>query len=317
MRVFGAAAKKCVCGSPNCRGYIGGDPTNSEVIVQDDSDDEYAEPVMICEDRDMNHDWTAIMSQSLFEKEIKCRDELEEDRDTTENVNAADQIESINSGTSHKGLGVNSDSNGCSKTSTATRVVDMTVHDKYGPANATSVNDIASDAALTPLNTTEEALNISGSANMEAESESLLPQSSSPVKHKEASLQSEELRNNTVSKTLHVSNRLKVSTTTLPVKLQHDAVKSKKKLKYGTMRGKEESSKSGSPAKTYHSSPSIRKGRLKSNVVNDKVAPDGDKLNAVRNKSKKSPGLSISSHVETGTVIGLMLSFSFYFLVLL
>ncbi|XP_042059152.1 histone-lysine N-methyltransferase ASHH2-like [Salvia splendens] len=298
VRVFGAAAKKCVCGSPNCRGYIGGDPTNSEVIVQDDSDDEYAEPVMICEDRDMNHDWTAIMSQSLFEKEIKCRDELEEDRDTIENANASDQIESINSGTSHKRLGVNSDSNGCSKTSTATRVVDMTVHDKYGPANATSVNDVASDPALTPLDTAEEGLNISGSANMEAESESLLPQSSSPVKHKEASLRSEELRNNTVSKTLHASNRLKMPTTTSPVKLQPDAVKSKKKLKYGTMRGKEESSKSGSLSKTYHSSPSIRNGRLKSNVVNDKGAPDGDKLNAVRNKSKKSPGLSISSHVE-------------------
>ncbi|KAL1561204.1 [histone H3]-lysine(4) N-trimethyltransferase [Salvia divinorum] len=263
VRVFGAAAKKCVCGSPNCRGYIGGDPTNSEVIVQDDSDDEYAEPVMIYEDRDMNHDWTAIMSQSLIVKEIKCRDELEEDRYRIKNVNAAGQIESINSGTSHKRLGVNSDSSGCSKTSTATRVVDMTVH-----------------------------------AHLEAESESLLPQSSSPVKLMETSLRSEEFRNNTVSKTLHVNNRLKMSTTTLPVKLQPGAVESKKKLKYGTMRGKEEFSKSGSLAKTYHSSPSIRKGKLKSNVVNDKGTPDGDKLNAVRHKSKKSPGLSLSSHVE-------------------
>lgn len=47
VRVNGAAAKKCVCGSSACRGYIGGDPLNSEVIVQGDSDEEGIEPVMI------------------------------------------------------------------------------------------------------------------------------------------------------------------------------------------------------------------------------------------------------------------------------
>ncbi|XP_027094076.1 uncharacterized protein [Coffea arabica] len=46
VRVFGAAAKKCVCGSSQCRGYIGGDPLNAEIVVQDDSDDEYPEPIM-------------------------------------------------------------------------------------------------------------------------------------------------------------------------------------------------------------------------------------------------------------------------------
>lgn len=50
VRVFGAAAKKCVCASSQCRGYIGGDPLNAEVIVQGDSDDEYPEPVMLYED---------------------------------------------------------------------------------------------------------------------------------------------------------------------------------------------------------------------------------------------------------------------------
>ncbi|KAL5776836.1 hypothetical protein ACOSP7_009762 [Xanthoceras sorbifolium] len=47
VRVFGAAAKKCHCGSLQCRGYIGGDPQNTEVIYQGDSDDEYPEPVML------------------------------------------------------------------------------------------------------------------------------------------------------------------------------------------------------------------------------------------------------------------------------
>lgn len=47
VRVFGAAAKKCYCGSFQCRGYIGGDPLNSEVIIQSDSDEEFPEPVML------------------------------------------------------------------------------------------------------------------------------------------------------------------------------------------------------------------------------------------------------------------------------
>ncbi|KAF5189458.1 histone-lysine N-methyltransferase ASHH2, partial [Thalictrum thalictroides] len=47
VRVFGAAAKKCVCGSVKCRGYIGGDPLNSDEIVQGDSDEEFPEPVMV------------------------------------------------------------------------------------------------------------------------------------------------------------------------------------------------------------------------------------------------------------------------------
>ncbi|KAL2638326.1 hypothetical protein AAZV13_06G107900 [Glycine max] len=51
VRVFGAAAKKCYCGSPNCRGYIGGgDPLNAELIVQSDSEEEFPEPVMLTKD---------------------------------------------------------------------------------------------------------------------------------------------------------------------------------------------------------------------------------------------------------------------------
>ncbi|KAL5993096.1 hypothetical protein ACLOJK_014017 [Asimina triloba] len=55
VRVFGAAAKKCVCGSSECRGYIGGDPQSTEIIVQEDSDDEYPEPVMVCDDGNGDH----------------------------------------------------------------------------------------------------------------------------------------------------------------------------------------------------------------------------------------------------------------------
>lgn len=41
VRVFGAAAKKCVCRSSRCRGVIGGDPLTSETVVLGDSDDEF------------------------------------------------------------------------------------------------------------------------------------------------------------------------------------------------------------------------------------------------------------------------------------
>ncbi|XP_031489927.1 uncharacterized protein LOC116257377 isoform X1 [Nymphaea colorata] len=50
VRVFGAAAKKCFCGSPGCRGYIGGDPLNTEVVIESDSEEAFPEPVMIQED---------------------------------------------------------------------------------------------------------------------------------------------------------------------------------------------------------------------------------------------------------------------------
>lgn len=64
VRVFGAAAKKCVCGSSNCRGYIGGDPQNSDVIVQGDSDDEFPEPVMFCDDGEVDDSLRKLISTS-------------------------------------------------------------------------------------------------------------------------------------------------------------------------------------------------------------------------------------------------------------
>ncbi|KAG4200823.1 hypothetical protein ERO13_A05G238000v2 [Gossypium hirsutum] len=47
VRVFGAAAKKCHCGSSHCRGYVGCDSLSEGVIVYDDSDEESPEPMML------------------------------------------------------------------------------------------------------------------------------------------------------------------------------------------------------------------------------------------------------------------------------
>ncbi|KAI5056550.1 hypothetical protein GOP47_0028368 [Adiantum capillus-veneris] len=47
VRLCGAAAKKCLCGSRDCRGFIGGDPTTPQSVVQSDSDEDDPEPIMI------------------------------------------------------------------------------------------------------------------------------------------------------------------------------------------------------------------------------------------------------------------------------
>lgn len=75
VRVFGAAAKKCVCGSPQCRGYIGGDPLSTEVIVQGDSDEEYPEPVMVNEDGETadSFDNTISTTSSFDAAEIQSK----------------------------------------------------------------------------------------------------------------------------------------------------------------------------------------------------------------------------------------------------
>lgn len=75
VRVFGAAAKECVCGSSQCRGYLGGDPQNTEAIVKDDSDEEYPEPVMFNEDGEIDDNWKHLISAaSSFDSTEKMAD---------------------------------------------------------------------------------------------------------------------------------------------------------------------------------------------------------------------------------------------------
>ncbi|CAM6092174.1 unnamed protein product [Calypogeia fissa] len=48
VRVCGAAAKKCECGSSQCRGFIGGDPLTPKAVLESDSEDEEdLEPIMV------------------------------------------------------------------------------------------------------------------------------------------------------------------------------------------------------------------------------------------------------------------------------
>ncbi|KAI9199935.1 hypothetical protein LWI28_000551 [Acer negundo] len=90
VRVFGAAAKKCHCGSSQCRGYIGGDPQNTEVIYQGDSDDEYPEPVML-EDGEAGDGLDNIISKtcSSYGARTKIAETIVKDIDSMDNSTRA------------------------------------------------------------------------------------------------------------------------------------------------------------------------------------------------------------------------------------
>ncbi|KAL0391766.1 UNVERIFIED_CONTAM: Histone-lysine N-methyltransferase ASHH2 [Sesamum radiatum] len=269
---------------PNCR-TKGGDPTNSEVIVQDDSDDEYAEPVMICEDREMNGDWSDIMSNSLHDGENESPNEPPQSiHGTKKLVNAASQFESTTSEALFQKAGVNSASaDGCLMTSTAIGVEEMMVQDNNPTSNA-------SIGAL-DANTGE---NTSASATCKVESEGILPGMDCPVQLIDVSLQSEGSTNKAMPLAFRSVHGSDITTTVAPSKSQPDTVESKRKLKYGTLGGKEEIPKSDSLAKARHSSSSIKKGKLKS-IVNSKGNHDVDKSNAAPAKPKKLPDLSLNS----------------------
>ncbi|GAB2270411.1 hypothetical protein Dimus_005312 [Dionaea muscipula] len=76
VRVFGAAAKQCYCGAAQCRGYIGGDLHNAEVIVQGDSDDEYLDPVVVLENGEIQNGMENVnaLSSLMDVKEMETAD---------------------------------------------------------------------------------------------------------------------------------------------------------------------------------------------------------------------------------------------------
>ncbi|CAI9786607.1 unnamed protein product [Fraxinus pennsylvanica] len=260
VRVFGAAVKKCVCGSPNCRGYIGGDPSNAEVIVQGDSDEEYPEPVMICEDGEMDNDWNGTMTHSSNGAEITVA------KKESENNDRMNQLECI------AGHLENISETHTSETSTRNEV------ESVGPVSGdgclrtsmgqrhSSVQPI--DVSLQPDDLTKEAI--------------------SAVKH-EFSIAEKNTTNSFFSA---LENEMTAHTGP-PKKL----VKTRRKLKSGTG-GRSEEFMESILAKSHHSSSTVKKGKLKTNVMTGKRTPDVDKSIIVPYKPKRLPALSLNSHFE-------------------
>ncbi|KAL0351532.1 UNVERIFIED_CONTAM: Histone-lysine N-methyltransferase ASHH2, partial [Sesamum calycinum] len=286
VRVFGAAAKKCVCGSPNCRGYIGGDPLNSEVVVQDDSEDEYLEPVMICGDRDMNDDWNDIMSNSLNggQREIASKPPANK-------YNMKKQIRTVGESIteSHTSEPLSQKVEGVK----TMQVEKSMVQDRSEVENSIA-NDSATDAVerLDIKKITGQSLNGSASATSKVESEGLRSQMHSSSQLMDTSYQSDCVETKAMSST----HELAIMTAS-PINSLSDIVESKRKLKYAAVGGRNELPKPSSLAKT-NSSSSIRKGKHRMNVVNDKETTDVDTLNAAAEKSKKLPEVSVNNRFE-------------------
>ncbi|KAJ9166708.1 hypothetical protein P3X46_021417 [Hevea brasiliensis] len=90
VRVVGAAAKRCYCGSPHCQGYIGGDPRNTEVIDQVDSDEEFLEPVMLEDGETGDGFRNRVCKTSSFDDiEMQVAESKPKDRDTMGNSTTA------------------------------------------------------------------------------------------------------------------------------------------------------------------------------------------------------------------------------------
>uniref|UniRef100_A0A7N0TNE1 Histone-lysine N-methyltransferase ASHH2 n=1 Tax=Kalanchoe fedtschenkoi TaxID=63787 RepID=A0A7N0TNE1_KALFE len=95
VRVFGAAAKKCDCGSSQCRGFIGGDPLNCEVVAHDSEEDdaEDLETVMIDTQSD-TIDRTEIISTTKSANVDEIQDAAESSVRESVHIDAHGEIES-------------------------------------------------------------------------------------------------------------------------------------------------------------------------------------------------------------------------------
>lgn len=288
VRVFGAAAKKCVCGSRNCRGYIGGDPSNSEVIVQGDSDDEFSEPLMICEDKELNGDWNDIMSNSLNEIDSEIANESREKFYRINKLEyAAGLTESTEEAHSSKAL---------------TQNVGGDIYAASQGCLTDAVRQLDTDKE------TGESLNRSSSAAFELKAEVIVSQKPCSFEFMNISLKSDgsmkSLGQNELSS---AQNRVENSscsahgpeTFALHRKSLPDAVKSKSKLKYAALDGRKEQGKALPLTKTHHSSISTKKWKVKSIVAGDKGTSNVDKSNVAPHKSDNLPELFLNGHFET------------------
>ncbi|XP_057795670.1 histone-lysine N-methyltransferase ASHH2 isoform X2 [Salvia miltiorrhiza] len=283
VRVFGAAAKKCECGSANCRGYIGGDLTNSEVIAQDDSDDEYTEPVMICEEGDMSEDWNDILLNN-------SKDEIA--NAPSENIYKMKKLigtvgESLI--TSHTSETSPQLAEGADSAQVVIRVADgFGVYDSIGNNSAADVVEKSNSNNKT----IGEFLKGSTPAGLKVESEGIVSQMHESSQVEDITSESDGIVNKSVSST-HKTVISVPHSKSLSYK-----VECKRSLKYATAEGRDELAKSNCLTKTKRLLSSIKKGKPKLNALKDKVSPDVNKLSAELNKSKKLPKMSLSHNLE-------------------
>ncbi|GMP79538.1 hypothetical protein CsSME_00035035 [Camellia sinensis var. sinensis] len=267
VRVFGAAAKKCVCGSSQCRGYIGGDRLNTEVIVQGDSDDEYPEPVMVYEDGKIDNDFKNLISatSSFDGTEMQIADRMLSNKDKMDkSATAVGPLESTTELQTTKILGEDEDET--DKSATAAQHVEISTKSACGAQLQIPWEVENSMEKLTPSVRLVETIILSKTIS-DAQQESV------------QGLETPAL-------------------TTTSRKSLSDTTDAKKKCKSDTIEDRH-ISKSHSLVKTSRSSSSVKKGKLNSNSMNvNKSEMIVNKSHVLAYKPKKLLEGPLSGHFE-------------------
>lgn len=266
------------------------------MIAQDDSDDEFIEPVMMCEEKDMNKDWNDI----ILNNSNDCIDETS--KEPSENIYRMKKVigtvgESIT--TAHasetspqKAEGINS-----------TEVAEIRVGKVFGIFDSNDNNSATNVVdELNNNQTTGGALNIP--AGLKVECGGIVSQMHVSSHVMDTTSESESQVDQTMSSAHKSSHSKSLS----------DEIECMKNLKYAIVEGRDKLAKSKSPTKTKRSS-SIKKGKPKLNALKSKVSPDLDKPSVELHKSKKLPKLSLSHHLEAGMHIyyrTVILAYSFF-----
>ncbi|CAN4102381.1 unnamed protein product [Withania somnifera] len=283
VRVFGAAVKKCVCGSLNCRGYIGGDPQNTEVIVQEDSDDEYPEPVVLRKDSNIDHkeDNVICATSSINGAKIKTQWKPPKKKNTLDGLIA-----------------------GVQETCCQTDIDSLAGLEKVNMGNSTAIVslNVGEESENFPDASPASALKAETCAALKA-SECLSHSSAQPT---ETSLSLKEACETLsgVRKGCTVAGKVakySISSAQDLEIISSDAVVSKSLRKSKSSNGKEtrDSLKSCLFVKTSYESSLVKKGKQRNYAVSSKPLPDVDfKLQVPQIKLKKPPDGSVHGHFE-------------------
>lgn len=251
VRVFGAAAKKCYCGASQCRGYIGGDLLNTEVIVQGDSDEEFPEPVMVPEGGKGRNGLDYMMPRAIpsDSAEIKAVKGMLKDRNGLDEATAA--VEQLKS-TIEKEEPMNQSAN-------SQLLSSLELEDSKG-------NSPSFVQPVEPSHQTEDVT----------------------CKHMPAVLPETSIEEETVNKTSFNGDRLEMISPTMLCKSLGHGVDANRKSKFETVEDKRVSVKSHSLMKRSRSSSSVKKEKVRSSPLNtNQVQVTANKSQVLSIKSKK------------------------------
>jgi hypothetical protein len=272
VRVFGAAAKKCHCGAPQCRGYIGGDLLNTEVIVQGDSDEEFPEPVMVHE--------KGVSKVSL--KYMRSR------------ANPSDSAEIQTA----EGI-ILKDRHGIDEATVAIGHLENTI-EKDDSMNRAAISQLHSSVELEDSKGNLPSFVQPGEMSHQTEDVTSKPM---PAVQQETSIEEE-----TMNGTSCYADRLEIlSPTMLSISLS-DGVDANRNSKSDTVEEKRVSSKSHSLMKVSRSSSSVKKEKVRSNPLNtSKAQVTANKSQMLSIKPKKLLEGSSNGRSEAGSEFSILL----------